>query len=163
MVESLLHFTLGYSPAGFFFSSVFLIATSRSSPVLSVFWVWGCALQVPFWVSSHCLPISHPPAFGGLDSSDCTPSVLQLASVPNEVELPQIAVKIFAADIVVHADHAALHQSIAALSRIGAHIAPRVFLSAVVDGVVAAFEITWKNYEDGRDAKERLPSGAEAL
>src|SRR5260370_19664979 len=68
-------------------------------------------------------------------SAALTPRIVRSPSfslrfVPHEVKLPEIAVKILAADIVVNADNPALHKCMAAFGWICVNVATRIFAGA---------------------------------
>src|SRR5260370_6635963 len=74
-------------------------------------------------------------------SAALTPRIVRSPSfslrfVPHEVKLPEIAVKILAADIVVNADNPALHKCMAAFGCICVNVATRIFAGAVVHSLV---------------------------
>src|SRR5206468_3522403 len=56
---------------------------------------------------------------------------IHLAIVPEEIELPQIAVQIFAANVVIDADQSATNQSMAAFRSVHVNVATCVFHRAV--------------------------------
>src|ERR1700722_14058155 len=76
-----------------------------------------------------------------LDGGDGTLAIVHLASVPNEVELPQVAVQVFLADVMIRPDDAALHQCKTAFHSIRVDGAASVFLDAVFDGHVTATKL----------------------
>ena len=91
----------------------------------------------------HCnrLFIHKPLSFGQLHRYRRAFAIIHLASVPQKVELPQVAVQVFLAHAVVDSHDAALQKSKGTFRRIRVDVAANVFLCAVSNRVVTACEV----------------------
>jgi hypothetical protein len=88
------------------------------------------------WLSVH-----HALAFGCFDCQNRALSVIQLPSIPEKIRLPQVAMEIFGADIVVDANDAALQKSMAALGSVCVYVAANIFFDSMLYYIVTASKL----------------------
>jgi len=82
--------------------------------------------------------VHEPLSLGQFDCHDCTLAIIHLASVPQKVKLPQIAMQVFPAYAVINPHDAALQESEGTFRRIRVDVAANVFMCAVGYAVVTA-------------------------
>src|SRR5260221_14762261 len=73
------------------------------------------------------LAIHQPLPFGRLDRRNGSLPIVQIAVIPAEIPLPEIAVKVLTRDVVVDADQSPLNQGIARFRRLHMNVTSRVF------------------------------------
>jgi hypothetical protein len=79
-------------------------------------------------------------AVGRQDGRKGTLAVNHLAIVPAEIPLPEIAVQILFADVVIDAHHAALDEGVGRFRRVVVNVATDVFSGGVTNGFMASGE-----------------------
>lgn len=85
---------LGQPSAGFFFASDFFTASFQSPSIFNISGLGPRFIGVFFVVlgmGGNRRFIHEPLSFRRLDRQYCTLSVIQLTPIPNEIELPEIA------------------------------------------------------------------------
>ena len=70
-------------------------------------------------------------AFGCFNRGDSSLAVIHLAIVPEEIDLPQIAMQVLAAHVVIDADETAPNERMATFRSVNVNVATRIFLCAM--------------------------------
>jgi hypothetical protein len=79
-------------------------------------------LSLRKWVSVH-----QPLSLGCFHGKNGAFAIVQLPIVPEEIELPEIAMQVFAADVVIDADETATNKGMAAFCSVNVDIATCIF------------------------------------
>jgi hypothetical protein len=76
-------------------------------------------------------------SFCGLYDCNITLAIAHASIVPHEVKLPEIAMQVFAANVVVDANETTTNKRMAAFSSVNVSLTPSVFKSAMANGFMA--------------------------
>lgn len=84
--------------------------------------------------------IHEPPSLCHPDYGSGALAVVHLAEIPEKIEVPQIAMQIFLADVVVDSRNTALQNRECALCRVGVNVAAHILPRSVCNSVMTASE-----------------------
>jgi hypothetical protein len=85
-------------------------------------------LSLRNWVFVH-----QPFSLGCFHGKNGAFAVIQLPIVPEKIELPKIAMQVFAADVVIDTDETATNERMAAFRSVDVNVAPRIFKRPMTD------------------------------
>jgi hypothetical protein len=147
-------FYFGQPSAGFFLDRDFFTRSfqfplsfnlSAFGPGVAFFLEWFELLTAFFLLTSlNILPLRNwvfvhqSLSFGCFHGKDGAFAIIQLPIVPEEIELPEIAMQIFAADVVIDADETAPDECMAAFRSVNVDIATRIFQRPMANRFVGA-------------------------
>lgn len=127
------------------FQSPLSFSLSAFGPGVAFFLEWFELLTAFFFFTSfNILPLCNwvfvhqTLSLGCFHGKDGAFAIVQLPIVPEEIELPKIAMQIFAADVVVDADEAAPDERMAAFRSINVDIATRILKRPMADCLVSS-------------------------
>ena len=115
----------GHPVAGFFLARDFLTALFQSPLIFNRSGSGPRGTGVVFFAFLRMIwgrVVGQTLSFRRFDCQHCSLTVIQFATIPEEIKLPEIPVQIFLADIVVDADDAPLYQREGTLRRVRVNV-----------------------------------------
>ena len=182
ILEHRLHF--GQPSAGFFFDRDFFtrsfqlpFSLSRSAlgPGVTFFLEWFELFTAFFFLFTSLNILSlrnwvfvhQTLSLGCFHGKDGALAIVQLPIIPKEIELPEVAMQIFAANVVIDTDETAPDKCMAAFRSVNVDIATRIFERSMADRFVcsdpALLEPTIKGEFVGHQTLIRTASTIEGI